>query len=46
LTVTFDATSGLVPSAKQTTSDKRLTAPPAAAFRTGAALSVGAVEIQ
>ena len=46
LTVTFDATSGLVPSAKQPASDKRLAAPPAAAFRTGAQLTVGAVEVQ
>jgi hypothetical protein len=48
LTVTFDATSGLLPSAGKTatTSSKSLAAPPAARFREGTGLTVGAVEIQ
>jgi hypothetical protein len=46
LTVTFEATSGLVASAKTAASNKSLAAPPAAKFLPGAALSVGAVEIQ
>jgi hypothetical protein len=46
LTVTFDATSGLVATGKQPASSKSLAAPPAVEFRAGAALSVGAVEIQ
>jgi tyrosinase len=46
LTVTFDATSGLVASAKTAASGKSLAAPPAAGFLPGAALTVGAVEIQ
>jgi hypothetical protein len=46
LTVTFDATSGLVASAKKAASAKSLAAPPPAEFRAGAALTVGAVEIQ
>jgi hypothetical protein len=47
LTVTFEAASGLVPSAKASAAAaKKGLAPPAApAFRTGAELSVGAVEI-
>jgi Common central domain of tyrosinase/Polyphenol oxidase middle domain len=49
LTVTFEAASGLVPSAKKTASEKNLAATPTAAgvqFRSGAALTVGAVEVQ
>jgi hypothetical protein len=46
LTVTFEATSGLVASAKRAASGKSLATPPAAEFRTRAALTVGAVEIQ
>jgi Common central domain of tyrosinase/Polyphenol oxidase middle domain len=46
LTVTFDATSGLVASAKRAASSKSLATPPAAEFLPGAALTVGAVEIQ
>ena len=46
LTVTFEATSGLVPSAKATAPNKSLAPQPAPAFRAGAQLSVGAVEIQ
>jgi hypothetical protein len=46
LTVTFEATSGLVASAKKAASGKSLATPPAPEFRTGAALTVGAVEIQ
>ncbi|MGY3133426.1 hypothetical protein ACVWZM_004108 [Bradyrhizobium sp. USDA 4501] len=46
LTVTFEATSGLVASTKKGASGKNLAAPPAVEFRKGAALTVGAVEIQ
>jgi hypothetical protein len=46
LTVTFDATSGLVASAKKAASTKSLAAPPAVQFRAGAELTVGAIEIQ
>jgi tyrosinase len=46
LTVTFDATSGLVPSAKKPTGAKSIAAPPAPAFGANAELTVGAVEIQ
>lgn len=46
LTVTFNATSGLVPSANKAASNKSLAAPPAVQFRSGAELSVGAIEIQ
>jgi hypothetical protein len=49
LTVTFEATSGLVASTKKPAGNKSLTATPAAPevqFRTGAALTVGGVEVQ
>jgi Common central domain of tyrosinase/Polyphenol oxidase middle domain len=46
LTVTFEATSGLMPSGKQAKSGKSLAAPPAASFRANAELTVGAIEIQ
>jgi hypothetical protein len=49
LTVTFEATSGLVASGKKAGSNKALTATSAAPevqFRTGAALTVGGVEVQ
>jgi hypothetical protein len=46
LTVTFDATSGLVASAKKAASNKSLAAAPAVQFRAGAELTVGAIEIQ
>jgi tyrosinase len=46
LTVTFDATSGLVASGKKAASNKSLATAPAVQFRAGAALTVGAVEIQ
>jgi len=44
LTVTFEATSGLVPSGKQPAANKTLAPQPAPALRRGAAVSVGAVE--
>jgi tyrosinase len=44
LTVTFEATSGLVPSAK--TATKSPAAPRAAALRSGAEVTIGAVELQ
>jgi hypothetical protein len=46
LTVTFDATSGLVASAKKAANDKSLATAPAVQFRAGAELTVGAIEIQ
>jgi tyrosinase len=46
LTVTFEATSGLVASGKQAPAGKSLATPPAAAFRANAELTVGAIEIQ
>jgi hypothetical protein len=46
LTVTFDATSGLVASTKKAASSKGLATAPAAQFRSGAELTVGAIEIQ
>jgi hypothetical protein len=46
LTVTFDAISGLVASTKKAASTKILATPPAVQFRSGAELSVGAIEIQ
>lgn len=46
LTVTFDATSGLVPSAKQARANSQLTNRPAAAFQEKAELTIGAIEFQ
>jgi hypothetical protein len=46
LTVTFDATSGLVASTKKAASTKSLATAPAVQFRSGAELTVGAIEIQ
>ena len=46
LTVTFEAASGLVPSAKKPARAAAIATPPAAAFRPDAQLTIGAVEIQ
>jgi hypothetical protein len=46
LTVTFEAASGLVPSAKKPARATALATPPPAAFRSDAQLTIGAVEIQ
>jgi hypothetical protein len=46
LTVTFEATSGLVPSARKQPSPRLLAAPPPATFRNNAGLTIGAIEVR